>query len=136
MGAPIVLNTKPTVFFDTTCVLCNRTVQVLLSLDKKEKLRFASLRSTYASSVLSKKILSLDTVVLYYKQEVYVKSEAFFNIIRLLGFPYSLLSVFSLVPKDWSNALYDFIARNRYRWFGQTNSCNIAYSKYKFRILE
>ncbi|HMQ15513.1 MAG TPA: DCC1-like thiol-disulfide oxidoreductase family protein, partial [Phycisphaerae bacterium] len=65
----------------------------------------------------------LDTVVLLRAGRVYVRSGAALRILRGLGFPWSLLSILLAVPRPVRDALYDGIARRRYRWFGRRDAC-------------
>ncbi len=135
MGARTVLTNLPVVFFDDTCLLCNHTVRVLLFIDRKEKLQFASLQSSFAADVLDTKTLALDAVVLWHQSNIYVKSSAFIKIAQILGFPYLLATILYVVPPVIRNFIYDFIARHRVQWFGRVNHCLLIKSKYKHRIL-
>lgn len=136
MGSYSILNTeKPIVFFDSTCLLCNKAVQLLLKLDKKELLTFSSLSSKNAKSILSEDSRKEDSIILFCNKSTSSKSSAFLKICSLLGFPYNLLLIFYAVPPFIRNGIYDLIARNRKRWFGTTEHCIIDTGKYSNRIL-
>lgn len=136
MGSyPILTPESPIVFFDSNCLLCNKSVQFLLKHDKREILSFAGLSSDYGKTILSEYSIEEDSVVLYFKKEISVKSSAFLKICSILGFPYKLILIFYIVPPFIRNGLYDLIASNRKRWFGTTNQCIIDTSKYPNRIL-
>ncbi|NUQ50896.1 MAG: DUF393 domain-containing protein, partial [Phycisphaerae bacterium] len=67
----------------------------------------------------------LDTVVLLQGGQVHVRSGAALRILRRLGFPWSMLSILLAVPRPVRDAIYDWIARRRYRWFGRRDSCAV-----------
>ena len=119
---------NPIVLFDGLCNLCEWSVQWILKKDSKNLFRFAALQSSTGKSLLKKFGLSLDdmnTVVLVDKERFYTKSSAGLQIARKLGGIYSLLFIFILIPGFLRNRIYDWIARNRYRWFGKKESCLI-----------
>ena len=62
-------------------------------------------------------------------------SDAILSIYEGLGFPWRLAAVFRLVPRFIRDAVYRWIARNRYRLFGKRASCWIAPPEYRDRIL-
>lgn len=119
-----ILNTikHPLILYDGYCHLCTATVKFLIQTDRKKKLRFTPLQSKMAAK-LSKdtqiKLMKSKGVGLYYKNSFWFKSEAIFKTFRILGGGYSILAVFSLLPLKFSNRIYDFIAANRYKWFGE-----------------
>lgn len=136
MGASSLLDQQyAIVLFDTNCLLCNKTVQVLLKADIKQRLKFAGLSSSVGREVLERFSIDSDSVVLYYKGKTYIKSNAFFVMARILGFPYSLFLVFKIIPVRIADIIYDWIAKNRINWFGRTDQCLIPQKKYTDRII-
>jgi predicted DCC family thiol-disulfide oxidoreductase YuxK len=126
------------ILFDGVCNLCNGFVQVVIRNDKKHKFKFASLQSEYAASLpeLKGKIgNSLSTVVLIQGNQYYFKSTAALKIARHLGFPLSLAYVFVIVPTPVRDAVYNWVASNRYRWFGKRNECWIPTPELSNRFL-
>jgi predicted DCC family thiol-disulfide oxidoreductase YuxK len=121
-------HTGPILFFDGVCNLCNRSVDFVIRHDKKRKFRFASLQSTSAQKILSD--TSIDTrnprSLVYYKNgKLKEKSNAILAIALVMGFPFALAYVFKILPRFLRNYVYDLIARNRYKWFGQANTCRL-----------
>ncbi len=112
--------------FDGVCVLCNRSVQFVIKHDKTRKFRFASLQSDFGSKVLDgfnlDKTLT-DSVIYVRSGNVYTKSDAALRIAKTFGGFWKMSVVFFIFPRFLRNIVYDFIARNRYRWFGKTESC-------------
>lgn len=136
MGSYSILDSSnPIIFFDTSCLLCNKTVQVLLKVDKKQVFIFAGLSSDMGVQVLSKNDIREDSVILFYRGKWSVKSNAILAICKLLGFPYILIVIFYLVPRFIRDWMYNLIARNRKKWFGTTERCLISSKNYSDRII-
>ena len=109
------------VFFDGYCNLCNASVDWIIKRDKKNVFKFASLQGETAKKVLTKIPYSLDSVVLYKSEKVYTHFKAIANIAKQLPFPYNMGIILYLIP----DFLYQFIAKNRYRWFGKKETCRM-----------
>jgi predicted DCC family thiol-disulfide oxidoreductase YuxK len=126
------------VLFDGVCNLCNGVVNLLIDLDKNDVFRFASLQSEIGKKKLEEYKLSsesLDSVLLIYKNSVYQKSNAVFEISSILGFPFSILKIFHFLPLSISNSVYDLVAKNRYRLFGKKDVCRIPTPELKNKFL-
>ena len=125
------------IFFDGYCILCNRTVDFLIKHDRKKLLKFASLQSVLAANLLQSQnnAQGPDTVVFYDQGKFYYRSDAVLRTAAYLGFPYNMIKLGYLVPRPLRNRIYDYIARNRFRWFGQRNSCRMPDEKTKDRII-
>ena len=110
---------NPIVLFDGICNYCNKWVNFIIRHDKKKKFRFAALQSDAGKKILKQYDISEkeESVVLIYNEQVHIKSRACFHICFHLGFPYSLLFVFVIIPSYISDFYYDIIARNRYKWW-------------------
>lgn len=116
------------ILFDGVCNLCNASVQFIIKHDKKQLFRFAALQSAFGQNIVNKFNLAdknIDSVILLENNSVLLKSDAALRIAKQLGGIYSMLYVFIVLPKFIRNRIYDFIARNRYRWFGKQESCMI-----------
>ena len=129
----------PIVLFDGVCNLCNSTVIFLIKRDKNKIFRFAHLQSETAKSLLEKYQLDgkgIDSIVYIENDKVYIKSTAVLRILRYLKMPYPLLYALIIIPPFIRNAVYDFIAKNRYRWFGKHDNCIVPTDELKERFLE
>ena len=125
------------IFFDGVCNLCNSTVDFFITNDKKRKFRYAPLQGTSAPKYIGNKACEdLNSVVLYYNGKCYFKSQAILRALIILGFPFSLMAIFIIVPTIISNCFYDFVAKNRYKFFGQKNTCRIATPEEKELFLD
>jgi predicted DCC family thiol-disulfide oxidoreductase YuxK len=94
--------------------------------DPGRQFRFASLQSKTGQSVLAENNLpaqAFDSFLLYDKGKLYTRSTAALKVSSKLSGGWKLLAAFLIIPPFIRNAVYDFIARNRYRWFGKKEAC-------------
>jgi predicted DCC family thiol-disulfide oxidoreductase YuxK len=129
----------PIILFDGVCNLCDASVQFILRRDPAGQFRFASLQSTAAQRELARFSAppdNLSTVVLILGNRLFVRSDAALEALRRLGFPWPLFYLFKIVPRGIRDAVYDFIAARRYRWFGQKETCMVPTADLKARFLE
>lgn len=130
---------SPILLFDGVCNLCNASVQWVLKRDRKGIFKFAALQSETGQALLQKFELSqenFDTVILVDGERIFTRSDAPLEIVRRLGGAWSLLAVFKIIPRSIRNAVYDWIARNRYRWFGKKEECMLPRPEWKERFLD
>jgi len=118
------------IFFDGKCGLCSRIVTFLLDRKSGSTFKFASLQSQVATSLVPEHAVSsnsnLDpkTVVFYRHELTLIRSEAVEAIMIDLGGFYKIVAgLGKIIPLILKNAIYDFIAKNRYSWFGKTEAC-------------
>ena len=124
----------PIVLFDGVCNLCNGTVDFMLKRDKRAKFRFASLQGESAARLVPD-AMELDSVALWQDGRLYRKSTAGLRMYAGLGGIWRLALAFLLVPRPIRDAVYDFIARNRYRWFGKREACRLPTEAERGRFL-
>lgn len=138
MGSSTVLDKiqHPIVLFDTECLLCNNTVKLLIKADRKNTLYFGGLSSKVGIELINKYNINEDSVVLYNKNRLSIKSTAFIEISRELGFPYSIAMIFYAIPRQLRDAVYDFVAKKRFKWFGRVEQCIIPERQFKNRLLD
>lgn len=123
------------ILFDGVCNLCNSTVQFVIKHDTEGKFKFAALQSDYAKEALKNNLASLSSIVLIDEGEVYTKSTAALRIAKYLNKGLPLLHHFIILPEFIRDGVYDMIAKNRYKWFGQQDSCMIPTPDLKSRFL-
>ena len=131
---------KKIIIFDGVCNLCNSAVQFIIKHDKKDVFRFVALQSEKGQEILtyigidSKKI---DSIVLYEPGVAYYfKSDAVLQIAKSLNGIYSLVVVFKIIPIGIRNELYDYIAKNRYKWYGKKESCMMPTPELEIKFLK
>jgi predicted DCC family thiol-disulfide oxidoreductase YuxK len=129
---------KPVVVFDGVCNLCNRTVDLLVKLDRREHLLFASNQSQAGIDLLGnvdRSGESANTIYLVEQSQTTSESDAILRIARTLGFPWRFALVGVLMPRPARNALYRWVAKNRYRWFGTRETCRLPTEAEQARFL-
>ncbi|PSG88266.1 thiol-disulfide oxidoreductase DCC family protein [Aurantibacter aestuarii] len=131
---------KDLILFDGVCNLCSSSVQYVIERDHKNKYVFAALQSDIGKEIIEKyKIDSskTDSILLYRKDKgVVSKSTAALLIAKHLGFPTNLLYVFLIVPAFIRNMVYDYVAKNRYKWYGKKESCWIPTPELKAKFID
>lgn len=124
------------VLFDGVCNLCNSSVNFIIDRDRKGKFKFAALQSEAGKEALAPFPVKIaDSVLVVANGRLYQKSSAALFIASKLGFPYTLMGIFYIIPRFVRNPIYDWIARNRYRWFGKRESCRMPTPELKERFL-
>lgn len=136
---------KPIVFYDGVCGLCNRLVQFLLKRDVRDRLLFASLQSEFAAKVLGRYGIDpkdLDTlhVVEGYDlpdEQVLNRSDAILRAVRELGGLWVLgARLGAFVPRPLRDLFYRFVATNRYRVFGKFETCMLPEPRHRAKFLD
>ncbi|MEC0128605.1 thiol-disulfide oxidoreductase DCC family protein [Paenibacillus pabuli] len=128
----------PIVLVDGVCHFCQGLTKWIIKRDPEGKYHFASLQSDVAKALLEKGNLStdsMDTFVLIEDGKYYTRSTAALRLAKGLKFPYPLLYGLIIVPKFIRNAIYNMVARNRYRWFGKDEACMLPTPEIKDRFL-
>ncbi|MEZ5039169.1 MAG: thiol-disulfide oxidoreductase DCC family protein [Saprospiraceae bacterium] len=129
---------KPILLFDGVCNLCNGFVQFLIKRDPNGQFRFTALQSEVGQQLLKEAGMAhneLSTVVLYNNGQFYTHSDVPLEVSWLLGSFWRIFYIFKWIPVSFRNAIYTWIASNRYRWFGQKASCMIPTPALKKRFL-
>lgn len=132
-------NDKMIILFDGVCNLCNSTVQYVIKHDIKDQFRFVALQSELGQEIIKHigmDIKNIDSIVLYQPGVAYYyKSEAALEIARNLGGFFHFGSILRIIPTGIRNQLYDYVAKNRYKWYGKKDSCLIPTPSLKAKFL-
>jgi len=126
------------VVFDGECAFCNRWVDFLLRFDRKDVFRFAARQSEPGAAFSREAGLpeaGAGSIIVVEDGRVLMRSAAVLRMLSLLGFPFSLTAVFRLIPAGLRDVGYDFIARNRLRWFGRMHVCRLPAPAERHRFL-
>lgn len=130
---------KKIILFDGVCNLCNGAVQFIIRRDKKDVFRFVALQSELGIEIchyIDVDQTKIDSIILYNPGVAYYyKSSAILEIGKDLGGLYSLVTIFKILPGKLRNYIYDFIAKNRYKWYGKKESCMIPTPELKAKFL-
>ncbi|RLD23641.1 MAG: thiol-disulfide oxidoreductase [Bacteroidetes bacterium] len=126
------------ILFDGVCNLCNRSVTYVIKRDKKDRFRFAPFQDEAGQRLIAKYNIDrakTDSIVLIDGGKVYIKSTAALRISRYLGGGYPLLYGFMIIPNFIRNCVYDYVARNRYKWYGKKDSCMVPTPELQSKFL-
>jgi predicted DCC family thiol-disulfide oxidoreductase YuxK len=130
---------KKIILFDGICNLCEASVQFVIKYDKKDVFRFVALQSDLGKEIIKHIGLeskNIDNVILYEPGIAYnYKSAAALEIAKNLGGFFHLGTVFKLIPNGLRNLLYDYVAKNRYQWYGKKESCLVPTIELKSKFL-
>jgi predicted DCC family thiol-disulfide oxidoreductase YuxK len=132
------VNEHPVILFDGVCNFCDSAVNFVLKQDKKGVFRFAPLQSEAGQKLLQQFNLStkdFDSFVLIDKGKVYKKSSASLQVMNKLPWYWKEVQIFRIIPAIFRDAIYDFIAKNRYKWFGKKDQCMVPTPEIRSRFL-
>jgi len=131
---------SPVVLFDGVCNLCNGTVDFIIRRDPSGHFRFGSLQSAAGTSLTDAHGLTTDppeSMIFIDGEGLHLRSEAALGIAsRLGGIWKALASVSRIVPRGMRDAIYDWVARNRYGWFGRRSSCRVPSADEAARFID
>ena len=130
---------KKLILFDGLCNLCNNAVLKIIRQDKNDIFLFTSIQSNVGKNIINElgiDISKIDSIVLYIPGGNYfIKSEAVFKIANEFKGAWKIIQIFRIFPDFLNNLFYDFVARNRYRWFGKKKECMIPSKKLNSKFL-
>ncbi len=131
------------VVFDGECSFCNRWVDFLLRFDRRDCFRFTARQSESGAAYSRAAGLpetGVGSIVLVEGvgeegRTIRVRSDAVLRMLELLGAPFSLARVLRVIPSSVRDAVYDFIARNRVKWFGRMAACRVPLPEERRRFI-
>ena len=130
--------THSIILFDGVCNLCNGAVNFVIKRDPRNVFKFTPLQEKQGVLLLKKHAIDaqkLDSIVLVENKKVYTKSSAALRIARKLSGLWPLFFVLLIIPSFIRDGVYDFIAKNRYKWFGKKEQCIIPTPGLKEKFL-
>ena len=129
---------RPILLFDGHCVLCSRWARFVLSHDRRGRYRLLPAQSALGHALYVHYGLDpvqFETNVLLEDGAAWFKAEGTIRMLEWLGFPWSLAGLLRALPVRARDALYDYLARNRLRFFGRRDLCYLAEPGYEDRFL-
>ncbi|MBQ4914979.1 thiol-disulfide oxidoreductase DCC family protein [Maribacter sp. MMG018] len=133
-------NSKQIILFDGVCNLCNGAVQFIIKRDANDTFRYAALQSEVGQRLTSERGIDtsqVDSIILIEPGVAYyVKSDAALEIGKQLKGYKTLSSILQWIPTGLRNIVYDFVARNRYKWYGKKEACMVPTPELKSKFLD
>jgi predicted DCC family thiol-disulfide oxidoreductase YuxK len=125
------------ILFDGVCNFCNSSVQFIIQRDPKGIYKFASIQSDVGQKLVKeyKVPTEMDSFIYLEDNKVYFKSTAALKVCRNLKGLWKLAYIFIMVPRPLRDKVYEYIARNRYKWFGKRDTCMIPSPEQRKRFL-
>ncbi|MEX2460596.1 MAG: thiol-disulfide oxidoreductase DCC family protein [Paenibacillaceae bacterium] len=133
------LSSHGIILFDGVCNLCNRVVKFMIPRDPNRYFYYAALQSDAGDQLLKQYPLStkeINTIILIQNGKLYTKSTAALLVARKLPGLWPVLAIFMVIPRFLRDPIYEWIARNRYKWFGQKTECMMPTLETKMRFLK
>lgn len=138
MNHTLKSSAKNIVFFDGECVVCNGFFRFLLNKDKHKNIHFATLQSESAQNFFKQNIKDKkipDSILFWQNDQMYMRSDAALRSVATLGGVWKIAKGFLIFPKFLRDIVYDFIARNRYRWW-KKKACLIPEPGWNDRFID
>tara|TARA_R110001632_G_scaffold164156_3_gene282549 strand:+ start:252 stop:680 length:429 start_codon:yes stop_codon:yes gene_type:complete len=136
----IIPKNKRIILFDGVCNLCNDAVLKVIKYDKNNVFLFTAIQSETGQVIIEKlriDLATIDSIILYIPKEAYyIKSTAALRIMKEFSGFWKIMQIFTILPTKFNDFFYDFIARNRYKWFGKKESCMIPTPALKAKFLD
>ncbi|HDZ06184.1 hypothetical protein LCGC14_0291850 [marine sediment metagenome] len=130
---------KKIILFDGVCNLCNSTVQFVIKRDVNDIFRFTPLQSDTAKKLLHERNIDIDDIdsIILIEPNVayYTKSTAALEIGKELKGYDAVSLILQWLPESFRNIVYDYIAKNRYKWYGKKESCMIPTEELKSKFI-
>ena len=129
--------TPSIIYFDGLCNLCDGFVRFVLAHDRKHRFRLTPLQGLTAQQRLGERFGGdiPETIVLEEPRRFRVRSDAALAILSGLGGIWRLAAVLRLIPRRLRDALYDYVARKRFGWYGRRDTCRIPTPEEQARFL-
>lgn len=131
-------DSRPIVVFDGVCVLCSGSMNFIQKHDTRDAFRFVLAQSVLGQAMFRHYRLpaeNFDTVLVLADGVLHTKLDAFAAVMRRLPRPWPLLSAARFIPSVLADAIYDLVAKNRYRWFGRREACLMPTAALRARFL-
>lgn len=126
------------ILFDGECNFCDRSVQFIINRDPAGYFKFASLQSAAGQKILKEYSVpdNVNSFILIDNNRYYIKSTAALRVCKNLKGLWKLFYLLLIIPRPIRDFFYEIIARNRYKWFGEKNSCMLPSPDLRKRFLE
>ncbi len=135
----MIPNNKKIILFDGVCNLCNGAIQFIIKRDTNNIFLFSPLQSETGQKLLNERKIdskNIDSIILIEPSiAYYIKSNAALEIAKQLNSPWKHIHLFKVFPQGFRDFVYDFIAKNRYNWYGKKEQCMVPTAELKAKFL-
>ncbi len=131
-------DTHPVIVFDGECIFCSGWVNFVLRHDRAGRFRFLTAQSSLGTALYRHYGLdtrNYQTNILIEDGRAFFKSEGSIRMAAGLGYPWRLATVLRILPRRLADALYEQVARNRYRIGGRRDRCFVPTAEHRGRFI-
>jgi len=126
------------ILYDGVCVFCSRWVRFVAARDEKRRFRFTAIQSGYGTRLAQAFGISPDdpdTNAVIHGGVAFFKSDGALTVLSNLQ-GWGWVRVLRFVPRPFRDAVYNLVARNRYRIFGKYEECFVPDAAMRGRVIE
>ena len=131
---------KQIILFDGVCNLCNGFVQWVIKRDRYDTFRFAPIQGKIGERLMRDHKIDpakTDSIILIQPFSGYAtRSSAVLKIGRAFGGIYRILFLLQIIPPFLRDIVYDWVAKNRYKWYGKRDKCMVPTPELRAKFLE
>lgn len=135
----LLKNDKKIILFDGVCNFCNTSVLKVIKHDKKNVFLFTSLQSEIGKQIIDHfniDTTKIDSIILIESESQYaIKSTAALKILNQFNGFWKIFQICWIIPPFIRNSVYNYIAKNRYAWFGKKDNCMIPSQEIKTKFI-
>lgn len=130
-------DSKGLFIFDHHCVLCGGGVGFIMKHDHKKAIAFTSAQKGLGEALAAHYKIDWDESFLFiHKGRATIKFDGYFEVARAMGGVWHIPRIFRIIPRFILDPIYDFVARNRYTWFGKTEeACSVLTEDQRARLI-
>lgn len=132
------MKNRRVIVFDGVCNFCNGTVRFIWRRDPNALFQFTPMQSVLAKELVMEygiDNVGLDTFVLIKSGKAYTMTDAAMEIAKDLSGGWWLFNILRIVPSPVRDYFYRLFARNRYKFFGRTNECEVPSQELRSRFI-
>lgn len=132
------MNPDGLMLFDGVCHLCDGTVRTVLRLDRKGAIRFTPIQSPYGRALALAHGIdpeAPESFLFFDQGRPLRRTAAIAALLRRLDPPWRWLAFVERLPRGPADAVYDWIARNRYRLLGRRTHCRVPTAEQRARFM-
>jgi predicted DCC family thiol-disulfide oxidoreductase YuxK len=126
------------ILYDGVCIFCSRWIRFIAARDVKGQFRFTAIQSDYGQRLAQAFGIDPadpDTNAVIHGGTAYFKSDAALTVLSNLP-GWQLVHILRAFPKPLRDAVYNLVAKNRYRIFGKYEVCFLGDASFRSRVLE
>jgi predicted DCC family thiol-disulfide oxidoreductase YuxK len=126
------------ILYDGVCVFCSRWIRFIATRDVDRRFRFTAIQSGYGARLAQAFGIDPDdpdTNAVIHGGVAYFKSDGALTVLGQLP-GWGWVRLLRRLPKPLRDAVYNLVAHNRYRIFGNYDECFVPDADMRARVIE